>query len=506
MKLFLAALLAGASAVAYAQASPKYLDYIDEYAPLAIAEMHASGIPASITLSQGLLESGAGQSTLAKKANNHFGIKCHSDWKGKRMYRKDDDRNKHGKLIESCFRSYGHPAESYADHSAFLTGGRRYAGLFLLAPDDYKGWARGLKKAGYATSKTYAQKLIGIIESYQLYTYDAASAASGRLAAADVITQHRKEDEQRGRPALSGAARRVPTAPAERTAPTQSSGGVASASAKTRANQTRFANDVKYTYASSGETIGDIARRTNRRASDLVKYNELIASAKTRPHTSDRIYLQPKRKSYRGKQKRHIVRRGETVQAIADAYALRTDALRERNRMPAGREPRAGQKLWLRGRRKRGSEVKLRATDAIAQRPVTRRTSPSKSRATASASGTHTTSSRIGPSSPTQPGSHLRTTASRTDSQLATTDSNVPTHSRVGSRPRTTSTTSTQRRPPATATSRDPIATPSIVTVSAGDTLWSISRRAGVSVPELRALNSLDGDTIHVGQRLVVGR
>ncbi|MEO1031123.1 MAG: glucosaminidase domain-containing protein [Bacteroidota bacterium] len=138
--------------------------YITLYADIAKQEMRHSKIPASITLAQGILESGSGKGRLAVKANNHFGIKCHG-WKGAKIYH-DDDRS------QECFRKYEKAESSYKDHSEFLTGRRRYADLFKLRPNDYKGWARGLKKAGYATDRKYPQKLISLIERYELYKYD----------------------------------------------------------------------------------------------------------------------------------------------------------------------------------------------------------------------------------------------------------------------------------------------------------------------------------------------
>ena len=143
----------------------RYVEYIEKYAPLAVQQMKEHKIPASITLAQGLLESGAGQSALARKSNNHFGIKCGSNWRGRTVRHDDDARNE-------CFRAYSNPRDSYEDHSAFLKRGARYAVLFDLKVTDYKGWARGLKKAGYATDPSYANRLITIIEDYELYKYD----------------------------------------------------------------------------------------------------------------------------------------------------------------------------------------------------------------------------------------------------------------------------------------------------------------------------------------------
>lgn len=138
--------------------------YIMQYANIAMLQMRKSKIPASIILAQGILESGSGQGRLAVKANNHFGIKCHG-WTGAKIYH-DDDRS------QECFRKYKKAASSYEDHSEFLTGRSRYANLFKLQPSDYKGWAKGLRAAGYATDRKYPQKLISLIERYRLYTYD----------------------------------------------------------------------------------------------------------------------------------------------------------------------------------------------------------------------------------------------------------------------------------------------------------------------------------------------
>lgn len=155
--------------------------YIHKYKNIAQYEMQQSGIPASITLAQGILESGAGHGDLTKRANNHFGIKCHG-WKGAKVYHDDDKKGE-------CFRKYDHPSESFKDHSAFLTSRKRYASLFDLKKTDYKGWAKGLRKAGYATDPRYPQKLISLIERYHLYEYDNKAAGS-------VVVEEANEDEE----------------------------------------------------------------------------------------------------------------------------------------------------------------------------------------------------------------------------------------------------------------------------------------------------------------------
>ncbi len=155
------------------------LSYIEAFKQVSITEMNKSGIPASITLAQGILESGSGNSELAKYANNHFGIKCTSDWRGKAYYKDDDQRH-------DCFRVYKDPQESYKDHSEFLKR-KRYAALFELDKNDYRNWAIGLKNAGYATNPKYAQLLINIIEKYQLYKYDQSESEREKIIREDKV-------------------------------------------------------------------------------------------------------------------------------------------------------------------------------------------------------------------------------------------------------------------------------------------------------------------------------
>ncbi len=444
-----------------AQTSPAYHEYIQTFAPMAIQEMYTSKIPASITLAQGLLESGAGRSTLATKANNHFGIKCHSSWTGKTMYRKDDDRNRQGKLIESCFRKYDDPAQSYADHSDFLTGSRRYAGLFLLKPTDYKGWAKGLKKAGYATSSTYATKLIGLIESYELYQFDEGSSATDYMlasnetkiseATAEIIVEASTDNS----PAISGA-----SMPSSRSSMPLHQPKV------TKRVRVHVNNDVEYTYPAPGENLGDIARRTRSYSSELVKYNEEIAYVMAPVTQGTRIYLQPKRKAFRGRQKTHRVKSTESMQSIADDYGIKTNWLYKRNNMMLGTEPKAGEEVYIRGRRKKNDVVQLQ-------------------RAEKQMSHYASTKVQVESSNPTAPSGAINKTRKTYVARKV-----VPAVER-------TSATNQSTRRPAENTVR-------YVTVQSGETLWRISSREGISVTELRRLNALESDTIHVGTRLRV--
>lgn len=205
------------------------LQYIKRYAPIAVSEMHKYNVPASITLAQGILESGNGRSQLASKSNNHFGIKCHTGWKGAKVYHDDDEKGE-------CFRKYKYVESSYEDHSQFLSGRRRYASLFTLRKTDYKGWSKGLKKAGYATDKNYPKKLIKIIETYELYEFD----------------KIRKKDLKRGKKVTTKNQRK----PKVKT--------------KKRA--------VNYYQVKKGDTLYSIARKHETTVADLKRINALTSN------------------------------------------------------------------------------------------------------------------------------------------------------------------------------------------------------------------------------------
>lgn len=163
------------------------LEYIERYKGIAVEEMERYGIPASIKLAQALLESGNGNSALARQANNHFGIKCTSEWSGKKTYQDDDHR-------DDCFRVYSRPEDSFRDHSQFLLR-KRYAALFELDKDDYKGWAKGLKSAGYATNPRYADMLVELIERYQLYQYDRGESRTEKVKREELVQTEMVENK-----------------------------------------------------------------------------------------------------------------------------------------------------------------------------------------------------------------------------------------------------------------------------------------------------------------------
>ena len=287
-----------------------YLNYIDKYKKIAVQEMDRAGIPASIKLAQALLESGAGNSELARKANNHFGIKCHSDWTGKTYELEDDDYDDFGNLKKSCFRKYKNVEDSYIAHSEFLRDPRkanRYGFLFRLNVRDYKSWARGLKTSGYATAGTYDDRLIKIIETYKLNELD-------RLNDDNFPEGRPNKDKD----FIAGL-------------------------------DLRRINDVKVIFAKNNVTVEEISQKSNVSISRLERYNEKLPTV-TAPLPDDtRIYIQPKRCQVRGGSKWHYVKAGETMFGLSQHYGVKMKRLRKRNRIPDNAEPQPNQRLKLRG-------------------------------------------------------------------------------------------------------------------------------------------------------------
>ena len=302
--LLLASFLLGQ---AHAQNS-KYQQYIDQYASAAIDQMNRYGIPASITLAQALLESAAGTSYLAIHANNHFGIKVSGGWTGPYVIRSDD-------RPDDKFRVYKHVAASYEDHSLFLRNGRRYASLFSLSPRDYKGWARGLKAAGYATSPTYANHLIEIIEKYDLTQYDTGKKP-----------RHHKESTPSRRRSK------------HKNEPTKTPDDY----------QIGYCNGNYYVRAAEGDTYKSIAKVMGKRTRKLRRYNE--ASRHREPETGEIVYLHKKRKraDKQWKHKYHVIQPGESMHDIAQKYGMRLSTLYNLNNLEPSFVPRAGRQLRLR--------------------------------------------------------------------------------------------------------------------------------------------------------------
>lgn len=276
-------------------------EYIQRYKEDAIKEMLMHGVPASITLAQGMLESGNGNSALAVYANNHFGIKCHKGWTGA-TYIMDDDAK------DECFRKYPSVLDSYTDHSLFLKTRSRYASLFELKRTDYEGWAKGLKAAGYATDPRYADRLIQLIELHKLYQYDQVD----EMPAPSAIT--------------------VSSSPAPE---------------KMKLNRVMVFNNRKHVVIKPGDTFYKIAMETDVELWQLYKYNEMDKNDKLIPGT--KIYIQPKRN--KAKEKYHIVEKGETMHSISQLHGIKLKALYKKNNMERGAEPKPGDKIYLRKRK-----------------------------------------------------------------------------------------------------------------------------------------------------------
>ncbi len=278
----------------------RYQAYIDQYKNIAIEEMLRYGIPASITLAQGLLESGAGQSELARKGNNHFGIKCHG-WSGRSVYHDDDERGE-------CFRAYNNARESFEDHSRFLKSGSRYSSLFSLGHTDYKGWARGLKAAGYATNPVYAQSLIDIIEVYDLHQYDYAKSYEKFIDKHSGMTDERKENG-------------------------------------TTLHPISIFNNNYYLRARKGDTFKSIGDEVGISYRKLAKYNE--RDKKDALQEGEIIYLKKKRSSApkQFRNRPHVVKAGDSMYSIAQQYGIRLKSLYKKNHLEPDYQIRVGDKL-----------------------------------------------------------------------------------------------------------------------------------------------------------------
>ena len=271
------------------QGKDAYSAYIATYSGMAVEQMKKYGIPASITLAQGLLESDAGRSTLAVKCNNHFGIKCHNDWKGRKMYHDDDAK-------QECFRCYRDADDSFRDHSLFLVSGARYQSLFKLGSTDYKGWAKGLKAAGYATSPTYATKLIEIIERYGLDRYDSKNGV--RLKPGQLP------------------------------------------------HQPLLVNGQRCVRLREGETLKDIAREYGMQLSLLRRFNEV--DRKFTPPTGTLVYLERKKSRADKEHRTYVVKKGDSLWSISQDFGIKVSSLAKRNKISDENPLTTGMTLVLR--------------------------------------------------------------------------------------------------------------------------------------------------------------
>ncbi len=285
-------------------------EYVDLYAPIAVSEMMHSNIPASITLAQGILESGVGGSWLTITGNNHFGIKCHENWEGESLFYDDDAENE-------CFRKYATPEESFIDHSQFLLKRGRYAELFTLEKTDYNSWAFGLKAAGYATNPVYAEKLISLIENNELHQYDLVTDYQIWLAEFNG-DQPEIYEQIEDEPEMIFASQEV-----------------------------FYINRIKTITAQPGMIPLQVALQFDISLKRLLDYNDMYEGDLF--SVGQNIFLQPKRHS--GDAKFHTVKEGETMYSISQDHGIQLSKLYEKNLMIIGSEPKVAETIFLQKKR-----------------------------------------------------------------------------------------------------------------------------------------------------------
>ena len=377
--IFIAAILLAVCAAA--QGTPQER-YIRRWAPTAVREMYRTGVPASITLAQGMLESRYGLSSLATEGNNHFGIKCHKDWTGKSMKYDDDAKGE-------CFRVYGSAEESFSDHSDFLRYRDRYKFLFEYKTTDYKAWAYGLKKAGYATDPGYPAKLVKYIEDYKLYEYDTmtsedaerlsesadSAGSAGSAGAAPAVTAGKESSRSYSEKTSSSSdskasvksVRKVRKAKKKRHSKEEQAADVIPASPLSieepkkivNANEVfRFSlsreaysrNGVPFITSLEGETYSSIAESNHLYLNELLKYNDLVASCELLPGTV--VYLQPKKnQAEKGLEKYIVGDDSESLRDICQRFAVKMSSVLKMNGFSADYQPREGDTIILRGKK-----------------------------------------------------------------------------------------------------------------------------------------------------------
>lgn len=290
-------------------------DYIAKFKEIAIEEMHRTGVPASITLAQGLLETESGNSDLLQRSNNHFGIKCKSDWQGESVSHTDDAPNE-------CFRKYSSDRDSYADHSNFLRKSGRYSSLFTLAPTDYKGWAEGLKRAGYATNPRYPSILIGNIEQYQLYQYDMDVYDPSRVFAQGLFKDSANETKQ---------LTMQPVAPKEEIV------------TATIDNSRKF-NGLKAVFVNANTSLLAIATKAQISLGKLLEFNDLQKDGLL----SEAQYIYLERKSKAGNKDFYVAGSRETLYDISQTNGVQLNLLAQYNDLIPEAAVKAGTKIKLR--------------------------------------------------------------------------------------------------------------------------------------------------------------
>ncbi len=401
--------------------------YIEKYSSLAVDEMYRSKIPASITLAQGILESGNGNSRLATEANNHFGIKCKASWTGKTMYEDDD-------APQECFRKYDAAIDSYRDHSDFLMKNSRYAFLFDLEQTDYKAWAHGLKKAGYATNPQYAELLITFIERHKLHKYDGVKLSE----------EEDRENKEEKAETIKSYGKEI------------------------------IVNGVPGIVAKAGDSYAQIALDYDMKVYQLYRNNDLPKDAICKE--GDTVYL--KSKKSRSDIATHIVGENESMYLISQRYAVKLEKLLDRNELIEGQEPAVGETIYL--RESRDKTPKLRDTVQI-----------------------------VNPVVPAKPAEVIKVKEPDMMVEETPVIAKVDTQFNQKVYEDPIKNLETQKPVEVEASKPDPMHDfrenlSFFHTTQKGETLYGIGKKYGVRVDAIKFLNVLSGDSIEVGQKLII--
>ncbi len=300
-------------------------EYVDRYKQIAIDHMERYGIPASITMAQGILESDCGNSLLSQSSNNHFGIKCKKDWRGRKVYHDDDAKGE-------CFRAYPTVEASYEDHARFLDSQPRYDSLFAYSSTDYRSWARGLKAAGYATAPDYAERLVRIIEESHLYLLDKENG--GRRWAMRDADKARTEEWFVDQSSVATAGTAVDPDNYRVTINAHKGYNIYST------------NGVHYILAKEGDTFEALGKVFRLSPKNLRRFNDLKEKT-AQPMTGEVIYIGRKKNAWEADSRTHTARRGETAYAVAQTYGIRMKAVEKMNRLTPGMEIAEGTTLKI---------------------------------------------------------------------------------------------------------------------------------------------------------------
>ena len=469
--------------------------YIAFYAPTAVYEMERSGIPASITLAQGLLESGNGNSPLAATANNHFGIKCHTEWTGDRYYQDDDEKNE-------CFRYYTSANQSYQDHTDFLMTRSRYAFLFEFPKTDFKSWAHGLKQAGYATNPQYPSLLIDLINKYSLHQFDLKSVAD--FPAEKIATIKREENIVKEESKTTVIENKTPvisnTSPTNKSIPFKEEIVVP---VEEYFGEVYLVNNIKAIIAKKEDTPLAIANKYNVPLNYLYKYNDMYEGENF--VVGKYIYLQPKRN--KGYAKFHKVQVGESMYDISQAFGIRLKDLYEKNMMESGEESAVGEIIYLRDINTK--KPKSRNYDQVLKEKNTTVIIPVEKMSTSTLSAkeleekiqaktTLNTTSNNGTDSIIKP-ICTNTTITKTAEVIPdiNTETKVVVEKVVPAPVEKTTINSLEGK----IISKTPIKSHE---VKAGDTLYNISKRYGVSIDDIIKWNTIVNNSIKLGQILKI--